>query len=1155
MKEGKGMKIRHMILAVCLLLSLTVGAAAAEETPAYVTLTEDTTLSLNGERITVDLAGYDLTVTGEGTVSVFDTANDTYDEAACGTVTCGDGITVTNHFRAPNGGLYIALTEAGVTTAHRLTMELTHVTLRTAGAGLYYKATYQCDGMLAEKVSSYGVVLSLHNMPGADFRTEEKAGNVNAWTVAAEPFQSGTAVTSGSVVNILNDSRTAERNSDYSGRKIYANVYVEVDGQVIVADEENAGKTTADAAFTGTALSLQDVMTLADGIYDGYSAGERLQLDAFHDRWKGNGLNDTYAQIGTAESAVNENLVFDPGTADAVCPVCEKKVTWILLDQESFGDGYGIIQSNGEHICLTEDITYSGNTNFISAPTSGSKTACLHLNGHSITSEKHRAVAGSAGILNVMGNGTVIGNYKDSSYAAYGAVVNINTNGAKGELNLYGGTYATLDGNTQKTLISLGNNGGKLRIYEGAKVIADGAAVTVGTANLAPAELTLCGRISGSVSAAGANLSKGFSSTVNLDGCLVSGGIEMGKNNAITLSGAPVIGGNGLQLATGATVTLGTLTEGASIPVQAVGAFTAYSENARAYEGYFRAMDQEAEIGSQDGILYCATGYQKRLVLDASANGYCPVCDRTVQWTALTSTATTLVKDTHYYLPSDLTYTDTSAAYLTGATTAAGKGTVCLHLNGYNMTAAQYRAINLARTQLNIMGLGVISGNCKNSNPLGATIYSGYSDGKLQVYSGSIKKDAANTDVTLVNYKGAVVLEADAVVAGGCKLAKALTDTAALTCSGKLTGTTIVNGGKLTLSGAPEIENLKLAEGALITLGELTDGAAINVDASGCFTEANNQVGQYVKYFKAVAKDMIVTVQVNALHCVTSNTEDDTLYILTAAASNSHYFTDELYGVLAAAGIKAKVCNLMKDSTGINALYNYWKNGEKVFQLIIHDENGKTVIPNMGLDDALAYYNWDVFNMQEGTAPHRTTTPETGTSTTTPQTVADDRRVAHTALIAHIRETIPNAKLYYQEIWSYDIGFNKFNYQMTSKEQQLRFSASIKEYTDIVCEEFALATIPCGQAWIIARESELAQKMCARLSVNNGEGDYYHDGDIGGGQYLNACVWFETLTGESCIGNTFRPVYKDSAGNTYTLSEELITLLQQAAHQAVANMK
>ncbi len=274
----------------------------------------------------------------------------------------------------------------------------------------------------------------------------------------------------------------------------------------------------------------------------------------------------------------------------------------------------------------------------------------------------------------------------------------------------------------------------------------------------------------------------------------------------------------------------------------------------------------------------------------------------------------------------------------------------------------------------------------------------------------------------------------------------------------------------------------------------------------------------------------------NALH-KTDPAQDDTLYILTAAASNSHYFMDELYGVLAAAGYKAKVCNLMKSSTGINPFYEHWKKGENVFELIIHDENGKTVWENMGLDLALQAFNWDVYNMQEGSSPHRTTTP---------QQAADDRKVAHGALISHIREKLPMAKLYYQEIWSYDIGFDRFNYQMTSKEQQLAFSASIKEYTDIVCRDFDLSPIPCGSAWVIARESPLADKLCARLSYNNGEGDYYHDGDIGGGQYLNACVWFETITGQSCIGNTFRP--------DYPLSEELITVLQQAAHQAVEQM-
>ena len=68
------------------------------------------------------------------------------------------------------------------------------------------------------------------------------------------------------------------------------------------------------------------------------------------------------------------------------------------------------------------------------------------------------------------------------------------------------------------------------------------------------------------------------------------------------------------------------------------------------------------------------------------------------------------------------------------------------------------------------------------------------------------------------------------------------------------------------------------------------------------------------------------------------------------------------------------------------------------------------------------------------------------------------------------------------------------------------------------------------------------------LCNRGAKSDNYHDGEEGGGQYLNACVWFETLTGQSCIGNTWRP-------DTYELSESMIAALQQAAHRAVAESR
>ena len=124
---------------------------------------------------------------------------------------------------------------------------------------------------------------------------------------------------------------------------------------------------------------------------------------------------------------------------------------------------------------------------------------------------------------------------------------------------------------------------------------------------------------------------------------------------------------------------------------------------------------------------------------------------------------------------------------------------------------------------------------------------------------------------------------------------------------------------------------------------------------------------------------------------------------------------------------------------------------------------------------------------------------------------------------------------------------------MTTREQQIAYQKNIREYTEIVCRDFGLNLIPCGRAWDIARENPLCGRMCRRLSCNNGEGDYLHDGDVGGGQYLNACVWFETLTGRSCIGNTFRPMYQQD-DNEYSLSEEMIEVLQTSAHQAVKEL-
>ena len=137
-------------------------------------------------------------------------------------------------------------------------------------------------------------------------------------------------------------------------------------------------------------------------------------------------------------------------------------------------------------------------------------------------------------------------------------------------------------------------------------------------------------------------------------------------------------------------------------------------------------------------------------------------------------------------------------------------------------------------------------------------------------------------------------------------------------------------------------------------------------------------------------------------------------------------------------------------------------------------------------------------------------------------------------------------KLYWQACSPYEVGYDGA-FIIASYEDQQADNAIFREQAKLIAEKLDINWVPRGDAAQLARANPATgDNLTARLNINGGLGDYYHDGDIGGGQYLTACVWYEVLTGNSCIGNTWRP--------NYELSEERIAALQQAAHEAVANM-
>ena len=130
---------------------------------------------------------------------------------------------------------------------------------------------------------------------------------------------------------------------------------------------------------------------------------------------------------------------------------------------------------------------------------------------------------------------------------------------------------------------------------------------------------------------------------------------------------------------------------------------------------------------------------------------------------------------------------------------------------------------------------------------------------------------------------------------------------------------------------------------------------------------------------------------------------------------------------------------------------------------------------------------------------------------------------------------------------AYQKGYNQA-FTIETVEQQAADTWHFREFAKAIAAEYHVQWIPRGEASLIYRQIPgIEDNLCARLGINNDLGDYYHDGDIGGGQYLTASVWFEMLTGQSIIGNTWRPDYE--------LAEEKILLLQECGHLAVEKLK
>lgn len=142
-------------------------------------------------------------------------------------------------------------------------------------------------------------------------------------------------------------------------------------------------------------------------------------------------------------------------------------------------------------------------------------------------------------------------------------------------------------------------------------------------------------------------------------------------------------------------------------------------------------------------------------------------------------------------------------------------------------------------------------------------------------------------------------------------------------------------------------------------------------------------------------------------------------------------------------------------------------------------------------------------------------------------------------LVTWVAMNAPQAKILFHQTWAYAKGSNHPDFPRYNCNQEQMYQ-SICNAVRQECPRAGLYTIiPTGTAMQLAREA---------LHDPNLTRDGFHM-SLGFGRYLAACCWYETITGRSTIGLSYRPDGSDK--RTSAISRKEARVAQECAHKAV----
>ena len=492
-----------------------------------------------------------------------------------------------------------------------------------------------------------------------------------------------------------------------------------------------------------------------------------------------------------------------PGAKTIYCNHCQQEV---VFAEWSYGSGSYTKESGHFYLKADESISANHRIGGSSKDTAADAVdVVLDLNGYNITStagvfyiypHSTLTIQDSVGTSVLTGEGVI-----RSGAPGDGGVFYVE----KGNLNIYDGTFTLVD--TTKT-----RNGGV--IFGGGNIKIYG------------------GTFNGNDCITGAGSAIHTSGNLELNGGTINGDVFAKAGATVTLSGAPVV--ENLQIQVGDLVTLGELTEGADITVEAEGVFTKPNANAQAYvdDSYIKSASEiEVTVTANNEL---AIG---EVVIEGLLNYYCPVCEKNVDWLPYDGVSAGTIKgnDAHFYIAETEHYQSYGQISI--------QGEVTLDLHG-NTLLGKGRNGDDCKRLWRVEGIFNIIDTVGGGKALAYGLEAG--GGAMMM----TRKNPDNGDIAVINlYSGTLAMTED------CKTGS----------SGgviSLAGGTIMNmyggeikGGKATREHA---QNIYIGDGTLNMMGGFIDGgvevstSAVAVNLSGTAKISSNNGGLWI------AKDKII---------------------------------------------------------------------------------------------------------------------------------------------------------------------------------------------------------------------------------------------------------------------------------------------------------